>query len=218
MSESLRDQLLALGLAKRTPPEPQRPVPNKHVKPTQQRPPDSRRDGKRDPRREGKFDPRRGATPGPRHDAKPGGPRPGHRPARPAAPAEPDLAHAYALRAKAEREAQAQAQREAEQKAREKKERKAKLTALLADKSLNDANAEHARHFEHHGKIRRVYVTPEQLVRLNRGELGVVQLAGRYHLVVRECALAAAEITSDALVLLPEPGLDEDGVPADLVW
>ena len=131
---------------------------------------------------------------------------------------EPDLAQAYAMRAKSEREAQAAAQREAEQKAREKKERKAKLTALLSGQSLNDANAEHARHFEHHGKIRRVYVTPEQLPRLNRGELGVVQLAGRYFVVGRECALAAAEIDAEALVLLPEPGVDEDGVPADLVW
>jgi uncharacterized protein YaiL (DUF2058 family) len=193
MSDSIRDQLLALGLAKHKPPEPKREPPAQHSRPAARPPP-------------------------PRPAHKPDRPQRPDRPPRPAGPREPDLAHAYALRAKQEREAQAAAQREAEQKAREKKERKAKLTALLAGKSLNDPNADHARHFEHHGKIRRVYVTPEQLARLNKGELGVVQLAGRYFLDERECALAAADVDAEALILLPEPGADEDGVPADLVW
>jgi GDP-L-fucose synthase len=197
MSESIRDQLLALGLAKSKPPEPRRET---------QRPAERPKDAKPAAAAAAAETLAAAATAEARPPAASAGcaragPRPGLRHAR-----------------ETEREAQAAAQREAEQKAREKKERKAKLTALLSGKSLNDANAEHARHFEHHGKIRRIYVTPEQLARLNRGELGVVQLAGRYFLVERECALAAAEIDAEALVLLPEPGVDEDGVPADLVW
>ena len=149
----------------------------------------------------------------------------GHGPSsRPAAPvrreqSEIDLAKAYALRDKTERDARASEQRAAEQRAREKKERKQKLAALLNGKSLNAATAEIARHFPHMNKIRRIYVTAEQLPLLNAGELAVMQFAGRYLLVSRETALAAQAIDSDALVLLCDPNaVDEDGVPADLIW
>lgn len=130
-----------------------------------------------------------------------------------------DLAKAYALRAQTERAERERAEREAQEKARLKKERKAKLAALLEGKSLNDANAEVARHFQHGDRIRRVYVTPAQLAALNRGELGVVQQQGRYVLVARDVALAAKAIWDEALVLLPDPDAPaEDDIPPDLVW
>jgi uncharacterized protein YaiL (DUF2058 family) len=183
MADSLRDQLLALGLAKK--PEP--------------RPKDERRG------------PKGGARPSP-----PGGPR-GTQP--PAAPREPDLAQAYAARARAEREARARAEREAQARAREKRERRDRLAALLEGKALNVADADVARHFSHGGKIRRVYVTAAQLPQLNAGELGVVQRDGRYLLVTREVALAAREILPEALVLLADPDQPpDDDVPPDLVW
>lgn len=145
-------------------------------------------------------------------------------PTRPAAPvrreqSEIDLAKAYALRDKNERDARASEQRAVEQRSREKKERKQKLTALLNGKSLNAAAAEIARHFPHTNKIRRIYVTAEQLPLLNSGELAVAQFAGRYLLVSRETALAVQAIDGDALVLLCDPNaVDDDGVPSDLVW
>ncbi|MDR2012836.1 MAG: DUF2058 family protein [Rhodanobacter sp.] len=130
-----------------------------------------------------------------------------------------DLAKAYALRDKSERQAREHEQREAEQRAREKRERKQKLGALLGKAALNDVNADIARHFPHAKKIRRIYVTAGQLPQLNGGELAVVQYAGRYLLVRRETALAAQAIDADALVLLCDPNAaDEDGVPADLIW
>lgn len=135
------------------------------------------------------------------------------------APQEFDLARAYAQRAQVERQERDQAQREAERAAREKKERKQKLTALLAGKSLNAADADTPRHFPHGNKIRRIYVTAEQLAALNRGELAVAQLAGRYLLVTRDVALQAQAIQPDALVLLCDPDAPaEDDVPADLMW
>ena len=68
-------------------------------------------------------------------------------------------------------------------------------------------------------RIRRIYVTAEQLPRLNGGELAVAQLAGRYLLVTREVALAAQAIDAESLVLLCDPHAPaEDDVPADLVW
>lgn len=156
---------------------------------------------------------------GQRRDAgKPQPPKPQKQPPT-LPPHEHDLARAYALRAKQEKEERERTQREAERVAREKKERKQKLTALLSGKALNAADADLPRHFPHGSKIRRIYCTADQLARLNRGELAVVQLAGRYLLVDREIALQAQAIQSDALVLLCDPnGPAEDDVPADLVW
>jgi uncharacterized protein YaiL (DUF2058 family) len=132
---------------------------------------------------------------------------------------EHDLARAYALRAKQEKDERDRAQREAERAAREKKERKQKLNALLDRKALNAADAEVPRHFPHGNKIRRIYCTPAQLVRLNQGELAVVQLAGRYLLVEKDVALQAQTIQAESLVLLCDPNApSEDDVPADLVW
>lgn len=146
-----------------------------------------------------------------------------HAPAKPQPPrrseAEIDLARAYAQRASVERREREQAQREAERIAREKKERKQKLTTLLAGKSLNSVDADVPRHFPHGNKIRRTYCTKEQLEKLNRGDLAVVQLAGRYMLVTREVALQAHEIQPESLVLLCDPDAPaEDDVPADLMW
>lgn len=130
-----------------------------------------------------------------------------------------DLAKAYALRDRNERETREREQREAEQRAREKKERKQKLATLLGGKALNDMAADIPRHFPHTNKIRRIYVTAEQLPQLNGGELAIVQYAGRYLLVTRETALAAQAVDAEALVLLCDSQtVDEDGVPADLVW
>ncbi|HST27192.1 MAG TPA: DUF2058 family protein [Rudaea sp.] len=133
--------------------------------------------------------------------------------------AEIDLARAYAQRANIERNEREQAQREAERIAREKKERKQKLTALLAGKSLNSADADVPRHFPHGNKIRRIYCTKEQIERLNCGDMAVVQLAGRYLLVTREVAMQAQAIQPESLVLLCDPNAPaEDDVPADLMW
>jgi uncharacterized protein YaiL (DUF2058 family) len=142
------------------------------------------------------------------------------KPAKPRRDApEIDLAQAYAQRARTERNEREQAQREAERIAREKKERKQKLTALLAGKALNAADADVPRHFPHGNKIRRVYCTAAQLAALNRGDLAVVQLAGRYLLVDRDIGLQAQAIQPEALVLLCDPNAPtEDDVPADMMW
>jgi uncharacterized protein YaiL (DUF2058 family) len=190
MADSLRDQLLALGFARSKPAEKQN---------------EQRRDKPRGAPPHGKGKPPHGAQ---RHQQQ--GPRP---------KGEVDLAQAYALRARTEREAKEREQREAQERARLKKERKEKLAKLLADKALNAKDADVARNFPHGDKIRRVYVTNEQLVQLNRGELGVVQLAGRYLVVTREVALAAQAVDEAALVLLPDPNAPaDDDVPPDLVW
>ncbi len=184
MSESLRDQLLKSGLAKKIKEE-SKPAPK--------------------------------AAPVV-HRAKVHVPRPAS-PSAQQKKEDVDLARAYALRAKTEREERERIQREADRVAREKRERKAKLADLLNGKSLNKDDADVARHFPHGAKIRRVYCTPEQLVSLNKGDLAVVQLAGRYLIVDRDVALRAQAIQGESLVLLCDPNAPpEDDVPADLVW
>jgi len=184
MSESLRDQLLKSGLARKFKPEP-RPKPAAPQRPSA-------------PQR-ASAPPRRERTERERSEI--------------------DLAKAYALRNNTERAERERAQREAEQRAREKKERKQRLTALLSGKALNAENADIPRHFPHANKIRRIYVTAEQLPRLNGGELAIVQFAGRYLLVTREIAQAAREIDEASLVLQCEAhDSADDDVPSDLVW
>lgn len=230
MTVSLKDQLLALGFKKTEPDRPERkndvrrgggkPPPHGGAPRGDRKPGESRRDAK----------PHGGAER--RHDGKPHGgkpphgtqgrdhqPNPGRRDGKPRTQEEIDLAKAYALRAQTEKAERARLEREAQERAREKKERKAKLAALLEGKAQNAADADVPRHFPHGDKIRRVYVTAEQLQRLNRGELGVVQHLGRYLLVDGEVAKQAAAIAPEALVLLPDPNAPaEDDIPPDLVW
>ena len=141
-------------------------------------------------------------------------------PRKPRAPAEPDLAQAFAMRAKADRVEREAAEREAREQAAAKKERKRKLQELLAGKALNRDDAEQARNFEFAGKIRRVYVTPGQLQQLNRGELGVVMHGGRALVVTRDVALQAQAIASEVVALLVDPSAPaaDDDVPDDLMW
>ncbi len=164
-------------------------------------------------------------TPPPRQRSKP----------RPARRDDIDLAKAYAIRAQREQEERIEAERQKQEAARRRREARAKLAELLKDKALNAADAEIARHFPYGGKIKRIYVTAEQLKRLNAGELGVVQLDGRY-LLVDAATLAQVEAVfppAIALKSLPRPrsGVDPDApaeddpysdpkyqVPDDLVW
>lgn len=138
-------------------------------------------------------------------------------------PGDFDLARAYAIRAQTEKAEREQAQREAQQQAQERRERKRRLHELLngAAQAIPD-DAEHVRHFEHAGKIRRIHVGSDQLAGLNRGELGVAVQGGRFILVTREIALKAGEIAPDAIALLVDPNAPpaeaDDGVPDDLMW
>lgn len=189
MSDSLRDQLLKAGFAAKPQPE-ARARPAQRARPPQ---PSAQRPKQKRPAQSSARPPRESS--------------------------DIDLAKAYALRDRTEREAREREQRAAEQRAREKKERRQKLAALLNGKALNDATAEIPRHFPHGNKIRRLYVTAEQLPQLNGGVLATVQFSGRYLLVTREVGLAAQAIDPDALVLLCDAqAVDEDGVPADLMW
>ena len=89
------------------------------------------------------------------------------------------------------------------------------------------AEAEHVRHFEYGGKIKRIHVTAEQLKALNAGELGVVQQDGRYLLVDAGTLAQAEAIFAPAVALKVDPDAPAEQdpysdpqyqVPDDLTW
>ena len=130
-----------------------------------------------------------------------------------------DLAKAYAIRAQKEKDERIEAERQKQEAARQRREARAKLGAFLQGKALNDAGAEIARHFEYGGKIKRIHVNEAQLKALNAGELGVVQLDGRYLLVDIATLDAAAGIFPACVALRVDPDAPaEDDIPDDLVW
>lgn len=150
-----------------------------------------------------------------------------HRAPPPRTREEIDLAKAYAIRAQKEKDERIEAERLKQEAARIKREAKAKIAEMLKDKSLNDPVAELTRHFDYNGKIRRVHVTDAQLKLLNAGELGVVQLDGRYLLVDASAARDVQALLPSLLALLVDPdapAIDDPYadpkyvVPDDLVW
>lgn len=211
MTESLREQLLKLGFTK--------PEPVVKTHPPAKPGANAQHRGGMPPRSSSAQSAQRPPLPaapsnglrksGPRvSNAQRVAPEPAVRPSR--NQEEIDLARAYALRERQEREERERAKRESEAKANERREKRLQLRTLLQGKSLNDAEADVMRHFMHGGKIKRVHVNDAQLQRLNAGELGVVQMEGRYLLVDRETALAVRLVSAEAVVLLPEPGEDSE--------
>jgi uncharacterized protein len=226
MSDTLRDQLLGLGF--KPAPRPERPA---HGKP-QPGPSKPRHDAKGSHLPSGrKPDPATRPAGSERNAAHRHGPQRhaggAARPSRQRNSGEMDLAKAYAIRAQKEKDERIAAEAERQREAQRRREGKLKLVELLKTASLNDPAAEIARHFEYGGKIRRIYVTPEQLRALNGGELAVVQQGGRYHLVSLQHAAEAEALLPGALALKVEPGVPSADdvyadpkyqVPDDLVW
>lgn len=215
MTVSLRDQLLGLGFA--APVKPEKPA-------AKSRPSDPRNSGR--PAVAGKD---RHAPASRKPDAASRRDRPAQaartKPA--ASSAEMDLAKAYAIRAQREKQERIEAEQRKQEDARRKREAKARVGELLKDRSLNDAAAEIARHFEYGNKIRRIYVTADQLKALNAGELAVVQLDGRYLLVTLEIACAVEALLPSLVALRIDPNAPpaddpysdpQYQVPDDLIW
>ena len=224
MSNSLREKLLGLGF-KAPDPEPRRERPERGGKP-------AGKGGERAPGKSGKPGDRAHGKRGERAPGKggerPSGrgkPRPGGR--APRSQEEIDLAKAYAIRAQKEKQERIEAERLKQEEAARRRAAKAQVAELLKDKALNVADAELVRHFEYGGKIKRIYVTPDQLKALNAGELAVVQLDGRYQLVTVALADEVAALLPSLLALKVDPHAPAEDdpyadpryqVPDDLVW
>lgn len=221
MSDTLRDQLLGLGF-KPTPGADKPKGPRRQDGQAGRGRADDVRGKGRGPaeRRDGRGNPRSAA---PKPGAKaPAGRARGQRPE-----GDIDLAKAYAIRAQREKDERIRAEREKQEAARLRREAQAKVAALLEGKGLNAADADHVRHFDYGGKIKRIHVTTDQLRALNAGELGVVQLGGRYLLVTAATLSEAAAIFPACVALQVDPDAPATDdpysdpqyqVPDDLVW
>lgn len=133
-----------------------------------------------------------------------------------------DLERAWAARRREEQadKERVKQKRLADQEARRR--RNVELEALLKGRSLNVNDAELPRYFEHLGRIRRVMCTTEQRTAVNDGQLGIVNLRGRYWIVEPEVVAKWKEVAPDLVPDLTAKEPDEpDGyppVPDDLTW
>jgi uncharacterized protein YaiL (DUF2058 family) len=212
MSDTLRDQLLGLGFKPQ--PKPERKPALKPAADAARKPDGRRGDGKPGPR-----DARKPQSRGNHPQSRSGKPR--------SAQADIDLAKAYAIRAQREKDERIEAERLKQEAARERREAWARLAERMQGKALNDPAADIARHFEYGGKIKRIHVTEAQLRALNAGELGVIQLDGRYVLVDAATLKLAEETFAPAVALRVDPDAPAGDdpyadpqyqVPDDLVW
>lgn len=245
MSDTLRDQLLGLGFKSAPKPERKpdaRPAARQHGNGGRPAPGGNKPGGQgRGPQRphaaaatDGKHERTGAGRPERRNDGKPAAsPRPQQSTAERRGPKpvrtreDIDLAKAYAIRAQREKDERIEAERLKQEEARLRREAKAKLEELLKDKGLNHADADIARHFPYGGKIKCIYVTADQLKALNAGELGVLQLNGRYLLVTAELLAEAESVFAPSVALKVDPNAPASDdpyadpqyqVPDDLVW
>ena len=231
MSDSLRDQLLGLGFKAAPAPERAKSAPHGKphgAKPGQGRPPQGGQHAHAKPAhaKPAHAKPAHARTPhGRPAQGKPADAKPQQH--KPRSREEIDLAKAYAIRAQKEKDERIAAEAAKQEEARKRREAKAALATFMQGRALNIADADIARHFEYGGKIKRIYVTQDQLRALNAGELGVVQLDGRYVLVDAATLAEAETIFAPAVALKVDPNASAQDdpyadpqyqVPDDLVW
>jgi uncharacterized protein YaiL (DUF2058 family) len=147
---------------------------------------------------------------------RPGGPARGERRDR-----EPTLDEAYALRQREEQRQAEDARRRKLEEERRRRQVNESIRAIVNARRLNRDDAEIARNFIFGGRIRKIYVTAEQQQALAADQLGIVYLAGRYHLLEPDALQAVRQVSAEHVVDLGCEAADDDPehpVPDDLVW
>jgi uncharacterized protein YaiL (DUF2058 family) len=148
-------------------------------------------------------------------------PRPAPAPRKSESPGELSLEKAFALRKQEEKRQADQARRKKQEEDRQRKLLNNSIREIVKANRLNRDDAEVARNFMFRGRIRKIYVTPEQLKALNAGELGIAYLSGGYHLLAKEHSEAIRQL-SEAHVPDLSIGSDDDDeefpIPDDLIW
>lgn len=135
---------------------------------------------------------------------------------------EPSLGEAYALRERDEQQQAQQARRQRQQEERRRRRINQAIREIVSAQRQNREDADIARHFLFNGRIRTIYVTPEQQNALNCSGLGIVYLTGGYHLLEPKALEAVRRISAEHVVDIGiDDGDDDDDpipVPDDLVW
>lgn len=190
MGKSLQDQLLSLGLAR--------------DKPERE---------KKNAGKKGRPEKARGAG----HKKRPAGGSGSHSEDK---SAELSLDRAYALRKKEEQQQAESARKFKQEEVRRRRRLNREIGAIVNNHRLNDPKAEVPRNFMYKGRIRKIYLTSEQLKALNTGELGIAYLTGSYHLLAHEHVEAVRQLSAEHVPDLSSESDDEEEfpVPDDLVW
>jgi uncharacterized protein YaiL (DUF2058 family) len=133
------------------------------------------------------------------------------------------LEAAYRLRNKQAKEQAKQSRERKRQEDRRRRQLNNVIRAIVQPNRLNDPKAELARNFMYKGRIRKVNVTADQLMSLNKGDTGLVYLSGGYHLLSCEHVAQIQELSADHVPELSvnDNYADEEGqfpVPDDLIW
>lgn len=130
------------------------------------------------------------------------------------------LGKAWAAREREEQSAADRARARKQEEDRKRREINKAIREIVKGGRLNREDAEVPRNFMFRGRIRKIYVTPEQNRALGEGTLGLVYLSGGYHVLDKEHVDAVRNIAADHLVDLGGDGGDEKEfpVPDDLVW
>ena len=131
------------------------------------------------------------------------------------------LDQAYALREREEKRQAEQARRQKIEEDRRRRQLNKAIREIVMACRQNRDEADVARNFMFNGRIRKIYVTIEQQRALAADELGIVYLAGGYHLLQPDALEAVRKLSADHVVDLgTELAADDPDhpVPDDLIW
>jgi len=133
---------------------------------------------------------------------------------------EMSLDRAYALRRQQEKTQVEAARKRKQEEVRRRRQLNREIGDIVKKHRLNTPDAEIPRNFMYKGRIRKIYLTPEQMAALNREDLGIAYLSGGYHLLALEHIEAVRKLSADHVPDLGgESGNDEEfPVPDDLIW
>ena len=102
----------------------------------------------------------------------------------------------------------------------------AQIRQLIEQNRVDTEGGEVPYHFDHGGKIRRLYVNEKLQGQLSQGRMGIVKLAERYEVLPREVMEKIVQRDAGCVILLNDKAQAEDPndpyaefkVPDDLMW
>lgn len=200
MSNSLRDQLLKVGLAT------QAQVDKAEQEKLQPKKQPERADKRERNNHHAQARPNPAKTPASHNNVAP-------KPKKPMTKEEEDLAKFYSAREKLEREEKQEQERLQREAAERKKRVRQEVRTLLEGQLLNQPEADVRYNFVVGETIKYLYVTAEQQTQLAQGQLAITFLDGKRCLISLELAEQIKAIDPDKLIVIPDP--DADDIPLD---
>jgi len=129
----------------------------------------------------------------------------------------PSLAAAYAARAKDEQQNRELRGKRKQMDDERRRKINLKLKEVVLPAAQNDPEAETERYLQFKGKIRKLFVTEQQQVALNNGQLGIVYLQGRHYLLEPKIVNEVRKIQEENISLDPQAAAKADPPAAAIV-